>query len=234
MLKITSDSHTDHALTQDHLDFIVSAFADKDAFFITTLELPKSLPGLPCAIYGPIMGDSPIKDEDVSMEVRGSREEPSRMIAKEPRSSRLLTVIAGPHNDEDCILYTAYGGPCAPKEPFSCEEGSEERKKSEEFWSEHALASLEQTKIGVAMNYTNLTPHSITLRLPDGADVIIPASGTVARVTALPREADVIAGCPVPVIPSPVFGEVEGLPFPTRGVFLPCIWSGLSSRPRAL
>ena len=141
MLKITSDSHTDHALTQDHLDFITSTFADKDAFFIKTLELPASLAGLPSAIYGPISGDSPVSDEDTTMVVRGDRKGASRMVQREGRLSRSLTVIAGPHGDEGCILYTAYGGPRAPKEPFDCAEGKE-REESEVFWADHALAAL--------------------------------------------------------------------------------------------
>ena len=142
MLKITSDSHTDHALTQDHLDFILATFADKDAFFIETLELPERLSGLPSAIYGPIVGDSPVNDEDVTMAVRGDRKGVSRMVQRKARLSRQLTVIAGPHKEEPCILFTAYGGPCAPKEPFDCEEGSDERSQSDEFWDKHAFAAL--------------------------------------------------------------------------------------------
>lgn len=141
MLKITSDSHTDHFLTQDHLDFIVSSFAGKDAFFIETLDLPETLTGLPSAIYGPIVGEAPVKDEDVAMTVRGGRKGASRMVQLESRLSRKVTVIAGPHNEDSCILYTAYGGPCAPKEPFDCAEGKE-LEESQAFWAEHALAAL--------------------------------------------------------------------------------------------
>lgn len=76
------------------------------------------------------------------------------------------------------------------------------------------------------MNYfKNLTPHPITLRAADGTDHVFPTSGIVARVSALPREAWTIAGAPVPVLPSPVFGEVENLPAPLAGYFY--IVSGL-------
>ena len=62
----------------------------------------------------------------------------------------------------------------------------------------------------------NLTPHSIVLRTNEG-DIIYPPSGIVARVSALPSEASVVEGIPVPVQPAPVWGEVEGLPEPQEG-----------------
>ena len=53
----------------------------------------------------------------------------------------------------------------------------------------------------------NLTPHPIVLRLPDGQDVTLPPSGTVARVTMLEDVVGTVSG--VPVIrrrPGPVVG----------------------------
>ncbi len=87
---------------------------------------------------------------------------------------------------------------------------------------------ITKTFYGVAIvNYfKNLTPHAITLRLPNGEDMIIPTSGTVARVSAAPRESADVSGSPVPVFPSPVFGEVENLPAPLAGYFY--IVSGLA------
>lgn len=58
----------------------------------------------------------------------------------------------------------------------------------------------------------NLTPHSLTLRAPDGTDTVIAPSGTVARVTATPGELETIPGVPVPVARPDAFGDVEGLP----------------------
>lgn len=58
----------------------------------------------------------------------------------------------------------------------------------------------------------NLTPHSITLRDPDGIDHIIPPSGIVARVTMEPGELENLAGIPVPVARPDSVGKVEGLP----------------------
>lgn len=66
----------------------------------------------------------------------------------------------------------------------------------------------------------NLTPHPLNL----GATVL-PASGTVARVTTTPGALTVVEGLPVPVKGAATFGGVVGLPEPTEGTFF--VVSGL-------
>lgn len=65
------------------------------------------------------------------------------------------------------------------------------------------------------MNVINLTPHDVTIASPAGE--FIYESAGVARVATLPAESTAVEGLPCPVIPSPVFGEVEGLPAPVEG-----------------
>lgn len=66
----------------------------------------------------------------------------------------------------------------------------------------------------------NLTPHPITLRTPQG-DIIIPPSGTVARVSTVDTDTgDTVSGLPV-IRRS--FGNVTGLPADDT----PCIVSAL-------
>lgn len=68
----------------------------------------------------------------------------------------------------------------------------------------------------------NLTPHPITIRRTDGAEVTIPPSGMVARVTTVET---VIGTCPetgVPIV-ARTYGEVRGLP--EEGT--PCLVSAL-------
>ena len=67
------------------------------------------------------------------------------------------------------------------------------------------------------MDLKNLTPHAICLHLPNGDVVSLPSVG-VARVAALPRVASSVSGLPVPVLPAPVWGAVEGLPAPQKDV----------------
>jgi hypothetical protein len=114
-------------------------FADKASFFIATVELPADLADLSCGLYGPIMGDAPVADADVQLAPRGTRAWPSRLVARPARPTRLLTVIAGPHDDAACVLYTAFGGPLAPQEPG--DPGCKDPAASRAFWAEHALAT---------------------------------------------------------------------------------------------
>jgi hypothetical protein len=139
-LGIHADSHLDHDLTPAHLAFLVSHFADRDGFFIETVTLPDDLPGLTCGLYGPSMGDPPMI-EGVVFEVRGQRAYPSRMVTLPTRSTRLLTVIAGPYKDAPCVLYTAHGGPKAPREAGDPTlKSAEDIEESCAFWATHALA----------------------------------------------------------------------------------------------
>ena len=72
------------------------------------------------------------------------------------------------------------------------------------------------------MSMINLTPHSITIRSKDGAEITIPPSGTVARVSTTE---EVVGTCPITGAPivRRTFGEVQGLP--EEGT--PCLVSAL-------
>jgi hypothetical protein len=139
-MKIIPQSHVDHHLTPAHIAFILERYADCAAFFIETIEMPDDLPGLPCTLHGPIMGDDPVPDEECEMLVRGERAGPSRICAREPRLVHTLTVIGGPDGDEPCVLYTAYGGAQAPREPWDPSLTPEAREEAIHFWAEHALS----------------------------------------------------------------------------------------------
>ena len=81
----------------------------------------------------------------------------------------------------------------------------------------------------------NLTLHAITLRLPDGQDVTLQPSGTVARVSMLEEIVGTVAGLPlIRRRPGPVIGLPDGdgpcivssmvlaaLPAGTPGVYAP-------------
>ena len=67
------------------------------------------------------------------------------------------------------------------------------------------------------MNFVNLTPHPIVVRLNDGSDLTFPPSGKVARVDELPTTTVGEVGG-VKILSRTVFGEVIDLPEPTEGV----------------
>lgn len=142
-MKIKGQSHTDHGLSPAVLAFILARFADKQAFFIESFEIPADVcpEGVPCGLYGPTMGDPPIHESEVEYVTRGIRQGQSRMVNKPMRPTRTLTVIAGPDGDEPCILYTAFGGPLAPREPHDSSLSESELAESKAFWAQHALSS---------------------------------------------------------------------------------------------
>ena len=135
---INSESHLDHGLTAAHIAFLLEQCAGRDAFFIETFELPEELPSVPCGLHGPLVGGAPVPEAEVFYRKRGEREGLSRLCSRPPQQVRQLTVIAGPHGDIPCLLYTAFGGPVAPREPFDAPE--EEKQASVEFWEQHALS----------------------------------------------------------------------------------------------
>ena len=142
-MKITPASRLDHALTPAHVAWLTEHFADRDAFFLETVELPPELPDLPCGLHGPLVGDPPVPESEVTYARRGERLGASRLCARPCRPSRLLTVIGGPDEGEPCVLYTAFGGPAAPKEPFDVGEADDAtREASRVFWAGHALSGV--------------------------------------------------------------------------------------------
>lgn len=133
-----ADSHLDHNLTEAQIAYVLERFATADRFFTATLELPTELGTVPCDLYGPIMGDDPVDERETYFAKRGSRAWDSRMIRRAPRPTRKVTLIAGPHDGHACVLYTVYGGPLAPQEPW--DPGCKDQDASRRFWNQHALA----------------------------------------------------------------------------------------------
>jgi len=150
MLKISNGkSHTDHGLTADQMRFVLEQHADREAFFISELELPESLGTVPCGLYGPAMGDED-QLEGITYAVREGRDCCSRLVNKPTRPTRKLVVIGGPVPIEGMILYTVYGGPVAPREPGDTSIPSwEEVIESRVFWALHALADERGKSIAV-------------------------------------------------------------------------------------
>lgn len=180
---IHKDSHVDHHLTSDQLKHIETRFAERVGFFVETFELPTALGTVPCGLFGPLMGDSPVTDEEASWMKRGAREYPSRVIERRPRRTSKVTVVAGPHEEtcgqcagkgevspmakhenefpigaalnwqcphcdggklkHGCILYTAFGGPAAPREMCDPTLPPALLDESKDFWGAHALSCLE-------------------------------------------------------------------------------------------
>src|SRR6185436_442781 len=104
MIKHT-DSHVDHGLTTAQLQHLLERFADRQTSFIETITLPEELGPVPCGLFGPIMGDPAIREDAVTCTRRRTRPWDSRLIDLPARHRREVTVIAGPHEGNVCILY---------------------------------------------------------------------------------------------------------------------------------
>lgn len=136
-------SHLDHGLSNEQVAYIFRRFAGRAEFFKETIRLPDELGTVPSALYGPAAGDPPVASVEVVHRPRAGRATPSRIVPGRPvRPSQLVTVIAGPSGGHACVLYTAHGGPLAPKEPDDPTLTDAERPESIAFWAEHALAEL--------------------------------------------------------------------------------------------
>lgn len=147
-IKRHNDSHLDHSLTEDQIKWVLGQEAPAGELRIQTLELPEHLGTVPCGLIGPVMGDEPVPESEVEYLTRGERKGQSRIMRDglacfdyEPHRTRQVTIISGPHGDDPCILYTAFGGPAAPREPFEFAEDDqgEEATASRVFWAQHAL-----------------------------------------------------------------------------------------------
>lgn len=167
-MKRHAESHFDHGLDAAQVDFLMKRFADRDAFFIETVELPEQLGTVPCGLHGSLVGGAPVEESEVTYAKRGTRAWPSRLVDRPLQQVRTVTVIAGPHEEKcsrcdgegqigswkaaipcscdhgkvkhACIVYTMYGGPLAPQEPD--DPGCKDVLASRTFWTVHALTRV--------------------------------------------------------------------------------------------
>jgi hypothetical protein len=134
--------HNHSSLTEEHLDFLESWLKGRRGFFVEAIPLPKGLT-LPAVLYGPLEGDDPVLETEVTYVVRYNRPCASRMVDRPPRIGTWIVVIGVGHNDGDIALYDVYGslnGVIALREPGdSSIDNWEDFLKVREFWSEHAL-----------------------------------------------------------------------------------------------
>lgn len=139
MIEIVPKSHTDHLpreVIEQALEGVGAAFCDlaHHQVVIVTQRIPGAQ--LPCALYGPAMGDAPVEESEVFYQARPGRAWKSRLVDRPVRPYDKVTLVVGPFKGGRAVLYTAYAGPAAPREVND----PRADKDSTAFWAEHALA----------------------------------------------------------------------------------------------
>jgi len=135
-------THLDHGLDTDNLEAVREAAKecpDGAEVWIKTIKSPHEAPS---AIH------YHVPESEVFYARRGSRRNLSRLCARPQRMVFEVTIIAGMSQDGVTRVWTAYGGPHAPREPedsyfvFSdAARKSSEYREAREFWSHAALSA---------------------------------------------------------------------------------------------
>lgn len=134
--------HTDHNVSEAAIRWALETIREGAGFFAKTFLLPDAFADLSNALHGPACGDPPVPEAEVFYAQRSPDRPPSRLCKRAPRKSRLLTVIgiraaAGGAS----LIFTAYGGPMAAREPGDPNLTTpEEIEEARAFWAAHALS----------------------------------------------------------------------------------------------
>jgi hypothetical protein len=144
---VLPESHCDHGLSPAHLSWLlaVAGKAREESpvgVMVKTFDLPLDLSPLESGLYGPLAGDEPVKESEASYAVRGTRKGQTRFVARPMRETRRVSVVVGPYGDQPHVLFTAYGGESAPREPFDVDatRDPEGYREAGIFWGQHALS----------------------------------------------------------------------------------------------
>lgn len=139
MKSIVKIFHGDHGISKELMQKLIDSI-HPTGFFLKTVELPPEAPDVMSAIYGPIVGDPPVEEGQVTYKRRTEDRPLSRMISKPMRPTRQVTII-GNEIEDQVTIFTCYGGPAAEREPGDKNlKTLEEKEASRLFWAEHALS----------------------------------------------------------------------------------------------
>jgi hypothetical protein len=181
--------HADHGITEAQMSFIKTELAEQaDGFFIRQITLPMALGTVPCALYGPAMGDPAVADCQVTLECRGDRAWADKMLLGWPMRSVDYVQCIGIREGDSFTLFTVYGGPLAPQNPE--DPTNKQPEAAREFWAEHGLATGQSEEergkdwkpqpgqrfihLGDIEGWTIDHPEALT-RLPEGYEYVFAA-----------------------------------------------------------
>ena len=132
--------HADHGITEAQTGYIQSELAEQDQhFFIRQITIPMELGTVPCALYGPSMGDRDVPDSEVTLECRGDRPWADKLLVGWPMRPVNYVQVIGIREGDDFTIFTIYGGPLAPRNPE--DPTNKNPELAQQWWDVHALAT---------------------------------------------------------------------------------------------
>ena len=132
--------HADHGISRETIEALVERL-NPQGFFLRTVELPAGAPDAMNALHGPASGDAPVPETEVTYKQRSPDRPMSRMVARAPRPTRMVTIIGMAAPGQPVKVFTCYGGPAAEREPGDKSLGTDaEKAAAQKFWAEHALS----------------------------------------------------------------------------------------------
>ena len=132
--------HKDHGITDSQWAFIEPIVKTRKPKKLPNgadhwvIEIPAELGTVPCGLYGPVMGDDPVTDDQVRLESRNDRPWKDRLINAPMRPVGFVQVIG---LIEKGLVFTCYGGPLAPQNPD--DPSNHDPDAARAFWAKHAL-----------------------------------------------------------------------------------------------
>jgi len=141
-LVIKEVSCIDERLSPQAIKYIQKKLNNCKGTLVKTFRLPQKFGMVESSIYGPVMGDPPIKESQVKYARIGSNKWASRVINRPIRKTSMVTVIAAPHEGDACVLHTVLAGPLVGREPNDpvMQKHPGLMDEAKEFWSKHAFA----------------------------------------------------------------------------------------------
>lgn len=181
-MKIIAESHLDHGLSPAHIELIERCYKDEQCqlgTIVATFTVPPGMSELYSTLRGPSVGDRELEHSEVFYRIRGTREGATRFCYWPPKVTREITAVMGimPGGEHagQAVLFTAYPGPQAPREPWDSSMSEKQKAESVAFWAKHALAYYTSFELDALVEINaNRQPHPdhILIRLLENGLII--------------------------------------------------------------
>lgn len=143
MLVLTNESEIGKYIPFALVLWVLKEYQGWEDVLRQEFEIPAHIRDLDCPLYGEVMGDEPVPEQQVVWEKFPDSPAKFRIVHKPLRKTRVATIEAGPDSHgHACAVQRLYSGPkrVVPKDDPSIS-SEYERVGVESFWLKHALSS---------------------------------------------------------------------------------------------